>query len=185
VLERQATIRVRSATRSDAEQLAAVSAEAWRAAYGDILPPRILDRATARDELAARFRAALATEATMLVATIDDRVAGYIGCGPSRDNGEAEGTAEIYAIYVEPDHWRAGLGTRLIGAALGQLATSGFDEVMLWTFAENAPARRFYEVMGFEHDGGVRRSGRSGWAPEVRYRRSLGLRRPAAPPAGQ
>jgi GNAT superfamily N-acetyltransferase len=114
----------------------------------------------------------LAGEPSILVATIEGRVSGYVGCGPSRDEGEPGETAEIYAVYVTPTRWRRGMGRQLMHAALERLADAGYDEVMLWTFAENAPARRFYEAMGFAHDGGERRPQRSGGVPEVRYRRT-------------
>jgi ribosomal protein S18 acetylase RimI-like enzyme len=115
----------------------------------------------------------LAGEPSILVATIEGHVCGYVGTGASRDTEEPEGIAEIYAIYVSPPRWRRGLGRRLMQAAFERLAAGGFAEVMLWTFGENAPARRFYEAMGFKHDGGVRQPRRSGGIPEVRYRRSL------------
>jgi ribosomal protein S18 acetylase RimI-like enzyme len=115
----------------------------------------------------------LAGEPSILVATIEGQIVGYVGGGSSRDSEEAEGTAEIYAIYVTPTRWRQGLGRRLMEAAITRLSDAGFDEVMLWTFGENAPARRFYEALGFEHDGGTRRPQRSGGVLEVRYRRRL------------
>jgi ribosomal protein S18 acetylase RimI-like enzyme len=173
VATRQQGIEVRAATRADATQIAAVTAAAWRVAYADILPPRVIEQATRKDELVARWHAVLAGEPTILVATVDRAVRGYVGCGASRDTEEPAGTGEIYAIYVDPSRWRSGLGARLMRAALERLTASGFGEVMLWTFAENTPARRFYEAMGFEHDGGVRRPQRSAGAPEVRYRRTL------------
>jgi ribosomal protein S18 acetylase RimI-like enzyme len=174
---RQQGIELREATRADADRIAAITADAWRIAYADILPPRIIERATEEDELVSRWHAVLAGEATILVTTVDGAVRGYVGCGASRDTEEPAGTGEIYAIYVDPDRWRGGLGARLMRAALERLAAFGFTEAMLWTFTENAPARRFYGAMGFEHDGTVRRPPRSGGAEEVRYRRSLATSR--------
>jgi RimJ/RimL family protein N-acetyltransferase len=165
--------RIRPATRADAEAIAALTADAWRAAYAGFVPAPMIERWTKQDELVARWHAVLAGDASILVATIESQVRGYVGSGPSRDTEEPPQTGEIYAIYVTPPHWRQGLGRRLMDAALERLSDAGFGEAMLWTFADNSPARRFYEAMGFEHDGGLRRPQRSGGVPEVRYRRSL------------
>ena len=164
---------IRPATRGDAEAIAALTADAWHAAYAGIVPEPIIEQWTERDELVARWHAVLAGDASILVATIESQVCGYVGCGASRDTAEPPQTAEIHAIYVTPARWRQGLGRQLMQAAIDRLSAAGFKEVMLWTFEENSSARRFYEATSFQHDGGLRRPQRSGGVREVRYRRSL------------
>lgn len=78
---------------------------------------------------------------------------------------ETEAGAEIAAIHSLPESWGTGLGHALLTHALSQI---GDRPVFLWTFRENARARRFYEKHGFRRDVAERVSEFDG-AVEVRY----------------
>jgi GNAT superfamily N-acetyltransferase len=70
----------------------------------------------------------------------------------------------IDQLYVDPEHFGLGTGTRLLVQAK-RLYPGGLD---LWTFQSNGRARRFYEVHGFrpvEETLGDNEEG----APDVRY----------------
>jgi mycothiol synthase len=56
---------------------------------------------------------------------------------------------EIYVIAVDPDMAGRGLGRALTVAGLDHLARRGLEWGMLYVDAENAPARRLYEKLGF------------------------------------
>jgi GNAT superfamily N-acetyltransferase len=47
-------------------------------------------------------------------------------------------------LYVSPEHWRLGVGVRLLEAV--QKASK---RLQLWTFQRNTTARRFYAARGF------------------------------------
>jgi pimeloyl-ACP methyl ester carboxylesterase/ribosomal protein S18 acetylase RimI-like enzyme len=68
-------------------------------------------------------------------------------------------------LYVRPDRWRRGIGSRLVELAK-ERRPDGLD---LYTFQENAPARAFYERHGFGAvwfgDGSANEEGQ----PDVRY----------------
>ncbi|MEO8181149.1 MAG: GNAT family N-acetyltransferase [Deltaproteobacteria bacterium] len=53
-----------------------------------------------------------------LLGLLDGRAIGFCSLTPSRDVGAEPGTAEVSAIYVDPDHYRSGAGTALMQAAL-------------------------------------------------------------------
>ena len=74
------------------------------------------------------------TEDTVWVAAVADLVAGFIAF--------REGW--IDHLYVHPDHQGAGLGPALLAKALKDRTPR-----QLWTFQQNARARRFYEARGF------------------------------------
>jgi ribosomal protein S18 acetylase RimI-like enzyme len=53
-----------------------------------------------------------------------------------------------------------------------RLSDLPYDEVILWTFKENAPAIAFYERHGWSRDGGEKVHPRSG-AVAIRFRRPV------------
>jgi mycothiol synthase len=66
---------------------------------------------------------------------------------------------EIWVIGAHPDRQRSGLGAALVAAGLDHLHDRGLRTVTLFTEAENRPARRMYDRMGFalhETRGGYR-----------------------------
>jgi GNAT superfamily N-acetyltransferase len=74
------------------------------------------------------------------------------------DNGEIVGaiswrvverTLDIHRLVVRPDHFRRGIATSLVRAALE--AEPGAKQVIVQTGTGNAPAEAFYLREGFEH----------------------------------
>lgn len=71
----------------------------------------------------------------------------------------------VEQLHVHPDHQGRGIGSRLLAFAK-EREPGGLQ---LWTFQDNAPARRFYEARGFvaaEFTDGAENEER--W-PDVRY----------------
>lgn len=58
---------------------------------------------------------------------------------------------EIYAIGVDPSHHGRGLGGPMTGAGLRWLADRGLTTGMLYVEADNEPALRTYDRLGFRH----------------------------------
>jgi GNAT superfamily N-acetyltransferase len=106
-----------------------------------------------------------------LVVDAEGELAGFAHVGPARDDD----CGELYAIYVDPDHWGAGLGRALIVEAEQRLEAAGFAEAILWVLDDNPRARRFYEAAGWRADGGTKRDTfLETEIEEVRYRKALG-----------
>jgi len=78
-----------------------------------------------------------------------------VSFGGSRDD-DAEGLGEVYALYVDPQRHRGGVGRMLMAEARRQLAEDGFQEAILWVLQGNDRARSFYEGEGWEADGATR-----------------------------
>ena len=110
---------------------------------------------------------------SMLVADDDGALAGFVGCGSSRDPDASPGVGEVRSLLVAAGRWRGGVGRVLMDAALADLGVRGYSFATVWSFADNERANRFYEESGFERDGGERRE--PVWADilELRYRRAL------------
>jgi ribosomal protein S18 acetylase RimI-like enzyme len=168
---------VRPAGVPDAAGLARIRLAAWRAAYRGIVPAAVLD-ALDPDAETARWRTSLSTPrpafTRVAIAGSPARPVGFVVAGPARGD-EVAGFGEVYAIYVDPEVQGRGIGRALIEAGVRGLTARRFAEAILWVFEANAPARGFYEKMGWAADGAVKPFEIGGAAPlEVRYRRPLG-----------
>ncbi len=83
-----------------------------------------------------------------------DQIVGFCSIvAPSRDDDAGASTCEIAAVYVDPDHWRAGIGSELLVASVREVAAAGGEDMTLWVFAENHVALAFYRGFGFIADG--------------------------------
>ena len=111
----------------------------------------------------------------MWVAEEGRRVLGFAVTGPSEDADADPGTAELYAIYLEPGSFGTGVGRRLFAHAVGDVRERGFRTATLWVLESNGQARRFYEVAGWKLDGATttERIDCLNY-PTVRYRTDLG-----------
>jgi ribosomal protein S18 acetylase RimI-like enzyme len=63
----------------------------------------------------------------------------------------------------------------LLEETLRRLQQKGFADATLWVLHDNTRARRFYEAMGWQQDGGEKHDDQLTGFPlhEVRYRRRL------------
>lgn len=164
----------RPATDADVAAAAEVRVRSWQAAYRGIVPDAVLDRLDPVAE-AGRWRGR--DRAGHHVAEAGGRVVGWLYVGPYRsdqdDSGPVPpaGSGEIHAIYLLPEVWGQGAGRSLLAYGLGELRRGGAVPVLLWVFAANDRARRFYERAGFAPDGGTHDYEIGGATlPEVRYR---------------
>jgi ribosomal protein S18 acetylase RimI-like enzyme len=87
--------------------------------------------------------------------------------------GAAGQTGELYALYVAPDWWSAGVGRALLETVVAALRAAGYRRAVLWTLTGNARARRFYEKAGFAADGTTNILAGLGGVEELRYARDL------------
>jgi ribosomal protein S18 acetylase RimI-like enzyme len=170
---------VRPADESDAAAIARVEIAGWRAAYRGIVPDPVLDGLDLEHE-AATWRERLQDQDVVRVSVADlveppasPRLVGYVSEGPARGDDKA-GVGEVWAIYVDPAAQGRGAGRALLDAAVRGLAARGYDEAILWVFEANAPARAFYERLGWTPDGAAKPFVIGRAAPvELRYRRRL------------
>jgi ribosomal protein S18 acetylase RimI-like enzyme len=136
---------VREATVEDVPGIQRVARSGWRETYGKFLSEAaietILDDWYAADEFEGPITS---SESVYLVAEIDG-VAGYASAAPT-----ANEEAQLYAIYVDPDHWNDGLGTALLDGVRDRLSDRGSRRLRVEVLAENTVGVSFYESRGFE-----------------------------------
>jgi GNAT superfamily N-acetyltransferase len=160
---------VRPAGAADAAAIGALATRAWQAAYTGLLAPGVLHSLDPAEQ-GSEWRAyldALPTPDRVWVICAGATVLGFARTGPCRDRDVAAGTGEVHGLYLEPDRIGTGLGRRLFAHAVADLAAH-HDPIVVWHFAANDAAARFYERAGFVLDGGRRRS--EFGVPEVRRR---------------
>ncbi|MGW6576897.1 N-acetyltransferase family protein [Streptomyces sp. NPDC054945] len=163
---------VRVMTESDVSAVSEIRVTGWKAAYAGIVPQPYLDRMTVDAD--ARRRRQFFTKpdkVSLDLVAVDTAgsVVGWACLGPARTTG-----GELYTLYVRPSLIGSGIGRALVQDVHANARARGFDSVLLWVFADNARARRFYERAGYVADGGVQADDYDGVSvTEVRYRLAL------------
>lgn len=149
-------IKIRYADISDAKTLGKIHSMSWKVAYKGIVPNEILENFTA-EKRQKYFEKAL-TEGWEEYAIIfkDNEAAGLICIGKCRDTDKPDTCGEIGGLYLLPEYWKMGIGSELINWGLNELKKRYYNKVTLWVLEENLNARKFYEKVGFKHDGTVK-----------------------------
>jgi ribosomal protein S18 acetylase RimI-like enzyme len=80
------------------------------------------------------------------VVEVDGVVAGTILCGHDGRRGL------IHHLVVDMQHRRAGIGSRLLSAALGGLRAEGIDKAHLLVFRDNAEGLAFWRARAVARD---------------------------------
>jgi ribosomal protein S18 acetylase RimI-like enzyme len=165
---------IRRATGSDRFAAATVHVRAWQLAYRGIIPNGTLDGMNVANRVDQYpFDLPESSDPKTLIATKGDELGGWVILGPSRDDDEAK-FGEIWALNVDPDHWRSGAGSLLMAGAEELLVAGGFTEAILWVLEDNVQGRHFYEAVGWRLDGQDRTIAIGGSdLVEVRYGRAL------------
>ncbi|MFN3700685.1 MAG: GNAT family N-acetyltransferase [Alphaproteobacteria bacterium] len=81
-----------------------------------------------------------------------ENMAGFIWYGPERKKGDI---GEIMALYVLPQYWRAGIGTKLFNRAVTDLKNSEFSAVKIYTDGNDPIPNEFYRKMGAKPLSGI------------------------------
>ncbi|MGW0833841.1 N-acetyltransferase family protein [Streptomyces prunicolor] len=169
-------LQIRPMTLADCDRVSEIRVLGWQFAYRGLMPQPFLDALSATAD-AERRRARFGQgdgSVVNLVASVGDEIIGWAALGPYRDDELRTGDAELYAIYLDPQHVSTGAGRALMQEALRQCAALGHNRVYLWVVRGNARARRFYERAGFRTDGAEEPYEVEGVSvPEVRYVREL------------
>ena len=140
--------KLREATALDAEAIARIHVETWRAAYAGLLPEKYLVQLSV-EARSTSWRESIGKKAAGTVLVTENEAGELVGfgsCGPNRiPQPPFEG--EVYTLYVSPDWQNLGLGRVLLRGLFEELAAAGMTSAFLWVLADN-PSRFFYEALG-------------------------------------
>ena len=160
---------IRWAKTSDAQALGNLHTTSWLKAYKNIIPDNILSQLDPEKRTEKFKKAIKENKKQTAVLLLNDQVIGFITLDKNRDQDYDDQTGEIWGIYLHPDYWHQGLGSKLIQWGIEELKERGYKKITLWVLKDNKSSRRFYEKNGFKYDGteGEIKKGKS--IKKVRY----------------
>lgn len=164
---------IRSITVDDIASLAILHKASRRASEDGVIYPDDLDRESVED-FEKNWDTWLADEEIHALCLDDNgEIKGFVLYGrvktrPSFDKGVVPRYgAEIYALYVDPNHFRKGIGKTLFKAACDDLIDRKLISMILWVLKKNKRACAFYDQYGGERIAKQRVDlGEKSWAEE-------------------
>lgn len=146
-------VHVRQARQEDANGMARVRVDTWRATYKGIVPDEFLENISYQstaDRWKTTFWQERAPGVEAFVAENQQKeIVGIAICGPEQSQ-DCEYQGEVYVLYVLPEYQNQGLGRQLIRACVRHLTEYlKVESLLIWVIAEN-PYRKFYESLGGE-----------------------------------
>lgn len=140
-MPQQATYSIRSFVDSDADEWLALNARAFanHPEQGSVT----------REDLDATMAEPWFDASAFLVMRDGPTMIGYcwLKIEPSSALGNEPG--ELYVVGVDPDHQGRGIGRALVLAGLAELERRGIRESSLYVEADNTPALKLYQAMGY------------------------------------
>jgi ribosomal protein S18 acetylase RimI-like enzyme len=193
-------MQIRTASASDAAEIAHVHCAAINVAYSNLWPADELawifadfpGRVEAwRDHLGEGPSTALVAEVDGVIVgvvefepwedevlpetEVDGDIADAVDFEPWEDEGTPWTVAEVTNLSVDPVEWGRGIGEALMREAMARLRDDGRVEVVLWVRDVIRPAVALFERLGFKFDGAVIRTEMYGnLVDRMRLRRPLG-----------
>lgn len=131
---------IRLARHDDCARLAAIE-EAADQRYAGTADALFAESTGVPTAVAERYCA----DGRLVVAEVDGAVVGFVGWRPEADPG----VAGISQISVLPEHGGRGIGSALMSAAHGAIASRGFHRVVLATQADIAWNAPWYARLGY------------------------------------
>lgn len=146
-------MQLRPAEPADALAVARAHVRSWQHAYRSLIPQDYLDQLRPEDRAQRYdFSNSDARAPHTIVALEGAAIAGFATTAPARD-ADLPHHGELYALYVDPDHWGCGFGVALIAAARSRLYRLGHRKACLWVLEGNQRADRFYRTDRWLPDG--------------------------------
>lgn len=142
-------VHIRKVKQGDADALAYIQTESWKAAFKGIIDAEMLEKCTNIVKVRAMYQRLLdENKGNGYILTFDDKPHCIAYWDSARDL-ELTGKAELICIHSLPDNWHKGFGSKMMDMVLEDIKKSGYSEVVLWVFRDNIRARAFYEAKGF------------------------------------
>lgn len=133
---------IRKVTQEDIRKIQSIARKSWHATYEGIIPIDIqenfLNTAYSDQMMERRINYSL-----VYVAEVNQQVVGFANYSPVNESGEVE----LAAIYIDPDHQGAGIGTALLRKGIKEI--NGVKAIYIDVEKENKIGKNFYIAKGF------------------------------------
>lgn len=144
-------ITVREANTRDAKAILDINISSWKETYKNIFPSEFLDNLCSTEE---EYNTALNNVKENIkdhiVAKYNNKVVGFIKLGQSKKEVYSE-CGEIYALYVDNEYIKKGIGKMLFNSAKSQLKEK-YNSIIVSCIKENT-SNDFYLKMGCKKIG--------------------------------
>jgi len=130
----------------DQEQMAHIKVDGWRTAYDKIVASKYLNELNYEAQTERYIRSFEDYKDLVLVAVEGNEVLGY-SCFDIKKFYEKY-DSELVSLYIKPDHKGKGIGSALFKETVKELLSRDRKNMIVWCFAENEKAIRFYEKLG-------------------------------------
>lgn len=153
------SLEVREATKDDIPVIAEIHVAGWQGAYGGIVDQTYLDGFTVPMRITKWQEHFDKGESQAMLAHQEDKAVGFVSFGPLRTAPAGTSkirplySSEIYALYLKPEFFRAGIGTALLKAAVEKLIEQKHQSLCLWVLDKNKRGCSFYESIGGQRVG--------------------------------
>ena len=147
------SITIRLAVPADAPDMAQIHMRSWEAAYSYFIPSEYIKEKNAkRPELWKRI--INDENNTNYVILIKNKIVGIMSVVPTPQDADADcNTCELEGIYLHPDYYRMGIGTKALDYAFEIARKWNKTAITLWVLADNTNSIKFYYKCGFTPDG--------------------------------
>ncbi|MBP2477186.1 L-amino acid N-acyltransferase YncA [Crossiella equi] len=157
---------VRPALPTDAAEIARIQQVTWQTAYAAILPPEVLAGLDTEEAERLWLEAVSGGPASVYVATEGEWLVGFCAAGrapieeiTAADGAlpvDAEETALVSVLLVEPRWGRRGHGGRLLATAAAALRAEGARRGVTWVAEADKASLAFFRSAGWDTDGTIR-----------------------------
>ncbi len=130
----------------DQEQMAHIKVDGWRTAYDKIVASKYLNELNYEAQTERYIRSFEDYKDLVLVAVEGNEILGY-SCFDIKKFYEKY-DSELVSLYIKPDHKGKGIGSALFKETVKELISRDRKNMIVWCFAENEKAIRFYEKLG-------------------------------------
>ena len=136
-------MQIRPSQETDAHSISRVYIQAWRETYLGLVPFSYLYSMSVSRLEQGFINELKSNKVISYVADDAGEVVGFVSGGYERQ-GDYIYNGEIYALYVQKNHQRQGIGAELVSALANKLNHFGIYSMLVWVLEHN-PYRRFYE----------------------------------------
>ena len=147
-------MKIRRAHKTDIPAIARVHLECWRAMYAAMIPEHIFEALELKRE--TRWTRILegsqfGDEIALVAENNNNKVVGFTHVGKEW-GGHPTIEAELYSLFVVPEHQGRGVGKKLLLAAANALVKNGTNSMLVRVRSGN-PTPRVYQALGAENLG--------------------------------